>query len=161
MSNIDCVIRIAAKHEIPEIEDLIAAAYEQYRGVVTSPVFNAYLEDLSDVASNLDDAQALVAEIDGRIAGSALFYPDARDEGWGLPKGWAGFRKLAVHPNWRGYGLGRKIAEKCVELGRGIGAPTVAIHTASFMSAARGLYERIGFQQVSRIRCARFRAIRH
>jgi hypothetical protein len=58
MSNIDCVIRIAAKHEIPEIEDLIAAAYEQYRGVVTSPVFNAYLEDLSDVASNLNDAQA-------------------------------------------------------------------------------------------------------
>jgi GNAT superfamily N-acetyltransferase len=147
MSNIDCVIRTAAKHEIPEIEALIVAHYDQYRRAIAPAIFDAYIAELSDIAGNLNDAQALVAELNGRIAGSALFYPDASDEGWGLPKGWAGFRKLAVHPNRRGYGLGRKIAEQCVDLGKRIGAPTVAIHTASFMSAARDLYERIGFQR--------------
>ena len=147
MSHADCAIRRAAKHEVPEIEALCVAAYEQYRDAIPPPIFGAYMEDFRNLSSRWDDAQFLVAEIDGRIAGSALLYADASSEGSGLPKGWAGFRKLAVHPSWRGRGVGRKISEKCVQMARWIGAPAVGVHTAAFMEAACNIYEQMGFRR--------------
>jgi GNAT superfamily N-acetyltransferase len=140
-------IRRAAAHEIPEIEAVAVAAYAEYRPEVATPVFDAYLEDLCSLADHWRDAEVLVAEVDGRIAGSVLFYPDAGSEGLGLPSGWAGFRKLAVRPEMRGRGLGRALTESCIAAARRRQAPTVGIHTTPFTRAARRMYEAIGFRR--------------
>jgi GNAT superfamily N-acetyltransferase len=140
-------VRRAAAHEIPEIEAVAVAAYAEYRAEVPAPVFDAYLEDLRCLADHWRDAEVLVAEVDGRIAGSVLFYPDAGSEGLGLPSGWAGFRKLAVLPEMRGRGLGRALTEACIAAARRCRAPTVGIHTTPFMPAARRMYEAIGFRR--------------
>jgi predicted N-acetyltransferase YhbS len=140
-------IRRAAAHEIPEIEATAVAAYAEYRPEVAAPVFDAYLEDLRRLADHWRDAEVLVAEVGGRIAGSVLFYPDAGSEGLGLPSGWAGFRKLAVRPEMRGRGLGRALTEACIAAARRRRAPTVGIHTTPFMLSARRLYAAIGFRR--------------
>ena len=140
-------VRRAAAHEIPEIEAVAVAAYAEYRTEVPAPVFDAYLDDLRRLADHWRDAEVLVAEVEGSIAGSVLFYPDAGSEGLGLPSDWAGFRKLAVRPEMRGRGLGRVLTEACIAAALRRGVPTLAIHTTPFMQAARRMYEAIGFRR--------------
>lgn len=143
----DGLIRPAARHEIPEIERLHAAAYAQYRDDAPPAIFEAYDRDLRNLARYWDEAEVFVADIDRRMAGAVLFYADASSEGLGLPPGWAGFRKLAVHPAMRGKGLGVKLVEACLDLARERGAETMGIHSASLMRAACHLYETMGFER--------------
>jgi GNAT superfamily N-acetyltransferase len=140
-------IRPAAAHEVPEIEAVGVAAYAEYWAQVPGPVFDAYLEDLHRLADRWREAEVLVAEADGRIAGSVLYYPDASTDGLGLPSSWSGFRKLAVHPKMRGRGLGRALTEACIAVARRRKTPAVGIHTTPFMQAACRLYERVGFER--------------
>jgi GNAT superfamily N-acetyltransferase len=146
-ANGDCVVRPAARREIPEIESLGVAAYAQYRDAVSAAVFDAYMRDLRRLADYWDEATVLVAELDDRIAGSVLFYADASSEGLGLPADWAGFRKLAVRPEMRGRAVGRELVQRCVDRARRLGAPAIGIHTSSFMKVACRLYERAGFRR--------------
>ncbi|VTU15326.1 N-acyltransferase YncA [Variovorax sp. PBL-H6] len=143
-----CRIRPAARHEATPIASIRVAAYSQYRKSLPPAVFEAYLDDLRQVEKPGDGTQLLVAEWQGRVVGSVVFYPDAGLEGLGLPKGWAGFRKLAVHPDARGRGLGRRLAQQCVDRAHELGALTMGIHSSSFMTAACKLYHSMGF-----IRC--------
>ncbi|HEY8514401.1 MAG TPA: GNAT family N-acetyltransferase [Candidatus Binatia bacterium] len=151
MSDAEVVIRRATRREIPEVEELSVAAYAQYRSEVPASVFEGYVADLRRLSDSWQEAEVLVAEVAGRIDGSVQFFADASTEGLGLPQGWAGFRKLAVHPRARGRGLGRRLTEACLDGARARSAPTVGIHTASFMRAARKIYEQMGFR-----RCAEF-----
>ena len=147
MAPVESLIRPAAEHEIREIEAVSVAAYGEHRANVPHSVFNAYISDMRRLADYLHEAEVLVAEIGGRIAGSVLFYADASAEGLGLPQGWSGFRKLAVHPDMRGHGLGRRLTQACIAAARGRGAPTIGIHTASFMHPALRVYEQMGFRR--------------
>jgi GNAT superfamily N-acetyltransferase len=144
------LIRPAVRAEIPEIASLIVAAYDEFRDEVPPAVYDAYLEDSRHVGDHWGEAEVLVAEFDGRIAGTVFFHADASSEGLGWPMGWTGFRRLAVHPALRGQGAGRMLANKCVDLARTLGAPTVGIHTASFMKAACDIYQQMGFRRCSK-----------
>ena len=143
----DSLVRPAAKREIPEIQAVTVAAYAEFRPHVPAAIFDAYMENLCRLADCWEEAEVLVAELNGRIAGTITFYADASSEGLGLPKGWAGFRRLAVHPQLRGHGAGRALTQRCIDAAHALAAPTVGVHTAAFMTAARGIYERLGFRR--------------
>jgi hypothetical protein len=96
-----CLIRRATRQEIPEIEGIVLAAFEQFRDQAPPVMFEAYLEKSRNVAAHWDDAEVLVAEALGQIAGTVTFYADASAQGVGLPGDWAGFRTLAVQPDAR------------------------------------------------------------
>jgi predicted N-acetyltransferase YhbS len=151
MSHAEALIRHAAPDEISEIEAVCVAACAEYRSEVPLAVFEDYTDDLRHLSDHWHEAEVLVVEVGGQIAGSVLFYADASTEGLGLPQSWSGFRRLAVHPRMRGRGLGRSLAQACIDKARRRHAPTVGIHTATFMRAARRLYEQMGFR-----RCAEF-----
>jgi GNAT superfamily N-acetyltransferase len=138
-------IRPAAKHEIAEIVALSVAAYGEYRSEMPAAVLEAYLADLSSLADHWHEAEVWVAQANGRIAGSVHFYADASAQGLGLPQGWSGFRKLVVHPDMRGRGLGRALTQACLGAARRAGARTIGIHTVSFMRAACHIYQQFGF----------------
>jgi predicted N-acetyltransferase YhbS len=147
MSLAEVLIRHAAHHEISEIEDVCVAAYAEYHDEAPVSVFEGYIDDLRRLSDHWHEAEVLVAEVGGRIGGSVLFYADASTEGLGLPQGWSGFRKLAVHPRLRGRGIGRSLTQRCIDRARRQHAPTVGIHTVSFMRAARRIYEKMGFRR--------------
>lgn len=151
MSHAEALIRHAAPDEISEIEAVCVAAFSEYRGEMPLTVFESYIDDLHHLSDHWHEAEVLVAEVGGHIAGSVLFYADASTEGLGLPQGWSGFRKLAVHPRKRGRGLGRSLTQACIDSARRRHAPTIGIHTVSFMRAAWRIYERMGFR-----RCTEF-----
>ncbi|NSY14876.1 GNAT family N-acetyltransferase [Agrobacterium vitis] len=143
----DIVVRRALRRELGNIEQIGIMAYEEFRTDVSPAVLNAYFADLRNLNYQWDHAEVLVAEIDGELGGSVMYYADASTEGLGLPSDWAGFRKLAVAPRMRGKGIGHKLVEHCVGVARENSAFTIGIHTTSFMTSARRIYSKFGFKR--------------
>lgn len=141
------MIRRAARRDIPQIIGVIEAAFAQYEPIIPPAIFASYLDDMRAIGSRWDEAEVLVVERHGRVAGSVAFYADASLEGLGLPAEWAGLRTLAVHPEARGRGIGRQLSQQCLEMARARGAPVFGLHTAGFMTAACRLYETLGFRR--------------
>jgi GNAT superfamily N-acetyltransferase len=141
------LIRPARRGEAGRIGTLVAAALQEFRELIPPAIFQAYVEESADIVARWDEAEVLVAEIEGEVAGTVSFYADASREGLGFPSGWAGFRTLAVDPAMRGRGIGKVLLQTCLDKARTRGAPTLAIHTSEVMPAARRLYEQAGFRR--------------
>ncbi len=68
---------------------------------------------------------------------TAVDYPNAAE-----------MKRLYVAPAFRGYGLGRALAEDILDLARRAGYSFILLDTLSDMEAARGLYEDLGFVEI-------------
>jgi GNAT superfamily N-acetyltransferase len=143
------VVRAAERSEAGRIGELVVAALHEFSADIPPVIFKAYVAESADVAARWHEAEVLVAELDGEIAGTVTYYPDAGREGLGFPSGWAGFRTLAVDPAKRGRGIGQALLAACLERARAAGVPTLAIHTSAVMRAAGRLYEQAGFRRAS------------
>ncbi|TMK20889.1 MAG: GNAT family N-acetyltransferase [Actinobacteria bacterium] len=141
-------VREASPAEIDAVADLLAAAYIEYEPGSRDAAFRAewdrYFAEIRDVSGRRDDGSILFVALDGdRIVGSATFYPPGSTED--RPPGWAGVRLVGVHPDARGRGVARALTEECLRRARADGATAVGLYTSTIMTAARRLYERIGF----------------
>jgi GNAT superfamily N-acetyltransferase len=146
--NNEIKIREARANEMADIARLIRDAYQQYERLLSEEAWRFYRSAMSE-AGKLDHCELIVAELNGRLAGTVTLYPktppSAREE-W--PRDWAGMRLLAVGPDFRGFGIGRALVVECIQRCRRCGAKTIALHTTAEMAVARRLYERAGFTRV-------------
>jgi GNAT superfamily N-acetyltransferase len=138
-------IRPGDRRDYPAVRELLYDAYGPYAADLSPNLYHRYLHDLLDLRTHEQHGALYVAEADGRIAGSAWFYPDASVQGMGWPTGWAGGRALGVHPRSRARGIATALLSSCEASGREVGAPVFAFHTATFMTTAVALYERLGY----------------
>jgi GNAT superfamily N-acetyltransferase len=141
----DTRIRAARRDEHDAIIALLLDANREYRDVLPARVFYAYMQTLRDLVVDETARELMVADLNDHILGIIAFHPDASRQSWGLPKGWAGLRALAVDPTARGRGIGRQLAEACVLRAWRIGAPVACLHTSAFHRTARRLYDGMGF----------------
>jgi len=139
------LVRDAVPADYPAIREVVIAAYRQYADLLTLDIFSPYLADVLDLEKHARHGRLFVVETDGWVCGFGAFYPDATVQGLRWPAGWASGRALAVHPAARGNGVARTLLATCERLAREAGAPVFAFHTASFMTKAIALYERLGF----------------
>lgn len=145
----EVTIREATERDLDRVVHVLRSANSEFESALPAPFYSAYLANVLDVTSRLGETELFVAQrTDGRAAGAITLYPRASDEGWGWPAGCTGIRAVAVNPSERGLGLGRRLAEACIERSRELGAEAVVLHTASFMQAAIALYEGLGFLRV-------------
>jgi len=126
---------------------VLRAAYTPYAQTLGAELFEAYLADLLDLEMHAAHGPLLVAEVDGRIVGTAAFYPDAFKQGLGWPHGWAGGRALSVHPAARGRGAAQALLAHVEGLVILAGRRVFAFHTAEFMTDAVSLYEHLGYRR--------------
>jgi predicted nicotinamide N-methyase/ribosomal protein S18 acetylase RimI-like enzyme/tetratricopeptide (TPR) repeat protein len=141
------LVRDAVPADYPAIREVVIAAYRQYADLIPPDVFSPYLADLLDLDRHAHHGRLFVVEVDGLVRASGSFYPDASVQGLGWPPGWASGRALAVHPDARGLGVARALIATCERLAREAGVPVFAFHTASFMTKAIALYDRLGFSR--------------
>jgi GNAT superfamily N-acetyltransferase len=141
-------LRDARSEELDRVALLLRDAYREYEKLMPPDAWGYYLEDIMNVRGRLGAADLIVAELDGELAGTVTLYlTHSADSGW--PAGWAGVRLLAVHPAYRGRGIGRALMDECVRRCRGRGINTIGLHTTMMMEVARGMYERMGFVRVT------------
>jgi ribosomal protein S18 acetylase RimI-like enzyme len=133
-------IRDAAPSEHAALGELCVRAYRNL-----GSVSDGYAAKLRDVASRADTARVLAAANgDGLLGCVTLILEDGPwheisgpDEGE--------FRMLAVDPAAQGRGVGAALVHACVDAIRRAGRARVVISSASDMTSAHRLYERLGF----------------
>jgi len=78
-----------------------------------------------------------IAEVDGRVAGSAAVVRDGPET--------ARLRIVYVEPDARGLGLGHKLVAACLDFAHSRGYQDIVLSTYSILSAARRVYQAAGF----------------
>ena len=87
----------------------------------------------------------LLAEVEGAIAGCCALRPlDTSD----YPNA-AEMKRLYVRKAFRGFGLGRELAEAMLDCARQAGYACVLLDTLSEMDTARSLYDDLGFVEIA------------
>lgn len=86
----------------------------------------------------------LLAEVEGAVAGCCALRPlDSAD----YPNA-SEMKRLYVRRAFRGFGLGRELAEAMLDRARRAGYACVLLDTLDDMESARALYADLGFQEI-------------
>lgn len=117
-----------------------------YRSLAQTPR-DYYEQILADVAARVAIAPVIGAFAqDGAPLGCVTFVPDCshplaeHDDATA-----ASFRMLGVAPAAHGQGVGRALAQSCIDRARAENKARVVIHSTDSMTRAHALYEHLGF----------------
>ncbi|WP_428568888.1 GNAT family N-acetyltransferase [Ramlibacter sp.] len=129
--------------ELDSVRDLIR---EYAQGLGVDLCFQQFDEELATLPGEYAAPRGtlLVARVDGALAGCCALrpldtadYPDAAE-----------MKRLYVRKAFRGFGLGRQLAEAILDAARLAGYRSVLLDTLDDMEAARALYAELGFEEI-------------
>ena len=145
------MIRDARPEELEAVGRLSVEAYREFADDVGPEVWPRMERNLARLGGDSPDAVTIVAELDGRLVGTAEYLgPGGRRVGLveAVPEGEAYIGRLGVAPTARGRGVGRALTEECIRRARADGARSIGLATREVMAAARAIYESLGFRYV-------------
>lgn len=143
-------IRDARADERDAVHALTLRAYAEYGRIMEPAAWQLLAGAVLRALEDPGDAQCIVAERNGTLAGSVFLFPPASSAYGELasPSSWPELRLLSVAPEARRGGIGELLAAECVRRARAAGAPALGLHSSRTMSAAIRMYERLGFERV-------------
>lgn len=136
-------IRAYAEADREAVNAVARAAFAQYSQAYED--WPSFIEGIGRMADLAKDADVLVAEQDGVIAGAVAHVGPGRPRAAFFPMAWSVIRMLVVDPQRRGQGAGRALVAGCLQLAQAAGAPMVGLHTSPVMASALRMYETVGF----------------
>src|SRR3989304_511519 len=71
------LLRNARPDELDSVSPLIRYAYEQYESLLSPEAWKSYVEDMMNVRGRFDEAELILAELGGQLAGAVTLYLDA------------------------------------------------------------------------------------
>ena len=140
-------IRNVRPDEYDEVAGLTVEAYQEFAGAITPEDWMTMRTNLRNVAKRAKEGKVVVAEQDGQLVGAVAHFAPGTPRHERFPPQWALVIMLAVRPSHRRQGVGRLLTEECTRRARQDGARQVGLHTSELMTAARSLYEDLGFRQ--------------
>jgi ribosomal protein S18 acetylase RimI-like enzyme len=127
--------------------DAVRAIFREYaEGLGVDLCFQNFEEELAGLPGEYAAPRGalLLARVDGELAGCCALRPlDTAD----YPNA-AEMKRLYVRKAFRGFGLGRQLAEAILDAARQAGYACVLLDTLDDMEAARALYEDLGFEDI-------------
>jgi putative acetyltransferase len=143
--------------EIPAVElltpsrpaelDALRDIFQEYAdGLGVDLCFQQFDQELAGLPGEYAPPRGalLMATVDGAVAGCCAVrpldnadYPNACE-----------MKRLYVRKPFRGFGLGRQLAEAGLDAARARGYACVLLDTLNDMEAARALYEGLGFEEI-------------
>lgn len=137
------IIREATPADFDAAGEVAVAAYR-----TIDPALGTYEARLRDVAGRAAVATVLVAEVDGRVVGTATYVGDAASPlAESEDPDDAGLRMLAVAPDAEGRGIGTALVERAISLARRDGRRRLVLLSRPTMRAAHAIYGRLGFER--------------
>ena len=127
--------------------DAVRAIFREYaQGLGVDLGFQNFEEELATLPGEYAPPRGalFLARVDGELAGCCALRPlDNAD----YPNA-AEMKRLYVRKAFRGFGLGRQLAEATLDAARQAGYACVLLDTLDDMEAARALYVELGFEDV-------------
>ncbi|WP_425414296.1 GNAT family N-acetyltransferase [Ottowia thiooxydans] len=131
----------------PEQIKVIGELFEEYAsGLQVDLDFQGFKTELAQLPGVYAEPRGvlLLALVDGEAAGCCALSPlDDVDY-----SNASEMKRLYVRKAFRGFGLGRQLAEAILEAADRLGYANVLLDTLSDMEAARALYEELGFVEI-------------
>jgi ribosomal protein S18 acetylase RimI-like enzyme len=135
---------------VPDEKSLLDATREIFTEYAESLTVDLQFQQFDAEVATLPGVYApprgalLLALVDDAVAGCCALRPvDDTDYANACE-----MKRLYVRKPFRGFGLGRLLAESALDAGRRAGYGCVLLDTLDDMEAARALYEELGFQEV-------------
>jgi putative acetyltransferase len=133
--------------QTPEQLEAVRGIFREYaQGLGVDLCFQQFDEELAGLPGDYAAPRGalLMALVDGELAGCCALRPlDTAD----YPNA-AEMKRLYVRRAFRGFGLGRQLAEAILDAARQAGYDSVLLDTLDDMEAARALYEELGFAEI-------------
>ncbi|MGA2568798.1 MAG: helix-turn-helix domain-containing GNAT family N-acetyltransferase [Pseudolabrys sp.] len=109
----------------------------------TEPFEGLCAQIVADFVNNYDPKleRCWIAELNGENVGCVMLVKDSTSV--------ARLRLLLVDPKARGLGLGQRLVDECVTFAREAGYAKITLWTHSILTAARHVYEKVGFTLTS------------
>jgi ribosomal protein S18 acetylase RimI-like enzyme len=131
----------------PEEMDAVRQIFQEYADSLNVDLeFQGFETEIAELPGDYAPprGQILLARVDGAIAGCCALrplddcdYPNAAE-----------MKRLYVRKAFRGFGLGRQLAEAMLDLARQGGYDHVLLDTLDDMESARALYVELGFESI-------------
>lgn len=131
----------------PEQIQAVGELFQEYAANLGIDLdFQGFEEELAQLPGDYAEPRGtlLLAMVDGEAAGCCALRP-LDDVDYGNA---AEMKRLYVRRAFRGFGLGRQLAEAILEAAQRLGYASVLLDTLSDMEAARALYEELGFAEI-------------
>jgi ribosomal protein S18 acetylase RimI-like enzyme len=140
------LIAITAPETARDIDEARAIFREYAEGLGVDLCFQNFEQELSTLPGDYAAPRGalFLAYVDGALAGCCALRPL---EGTDYPNA-SEMKRLYVRKVFRGFGLGRALAEATLDAARRAGYDCVLLDTLDDMEAARALYEDLGFESI-------------
>jgi GNAT superfamily N-acetyltransferase len=154
MDNSNYIVRHATPDEFTALGNLMVSVYSQLEGFPKPDEQPKYYDMLAHIGNftSFPETELLVAVAeDGQIAGGVVYFGNMQHYGSGgtatQEKNTSGFRLLAVDPDVRGFGIGKRLTNECIKKAREKQHSQVIIHSTKAMQTAWKMYENLGFKR--------------
>jgi len=139
-------VQLVTPHEPWEIDAAREIFLEYGQSLNIDLAFQSFDEELATLPGEYAEPRGalLLAMVEGEIAGCCALRPlDTVDYANA-----AEMKRLYVRKAFRGFGLGRQLAEAILDAARQRGYECVLLDTLDDMEAARALYDELGFEDI-------------
>jgi putative acetyltransferase len=140
------LIELTSPDTASDLDEVRAIFREYAEGLGVDLCFQNFEEELATLPGDYAEPRGalFLARVDGEVAGCcALRALDSAD----YPNA-AEMKRLYVRKPFRGFGLGRQLAEAALDAARRSGYDCVLLDTLDDMEAARALYDELGFEDI-------------
>ena len=139
-------LQLCAARDQPDLEEVRRLFQEYAQALGVDLCFQNFEQELASLPGEYAAPRGalLLAYVDGEPAGCCALRPlDTAD----YPNA-SEMKRLYVRKAFRGFGLGRQLAEATLDAARTAGYACVLLDTLDDMEAARALYEDLGFEDI-------------
>ena len=142
------VVRDCVEADDPLLTAIVSGAFKEYESYLAPEAYSQYLNEVMRLELRGSRGQVLVAELAGRVVGTASYHQDIKGNGVEWPAGWVNLRGLAVEAGARRQGVGRRMIKECAKRVRVQGGGALCLHVSEAMATAALFFDHIGFKRV-------------